>query len=527
MNRPKVAIVGSGIMGSALALQLARGGADVAVFEKGPEYPYPHETPFRETMEHDWENPAWLPPLAMRRVTHGGTYQRDLTDEIVMRVGGSGTVWTALAARMLPSDFRTRSLHGFGDDWPIDYDELEPWYGRSEDWLGVAGTDADNPWAPRRSTPYPLPPFEMAPDDVLLAARLEAHGIHMHTTPQARTRLPYQGRAACMNYGRCDICPIGARYSPYFHLAQALATGRVTLHVDAAVRRVVTDATGRARGVLVRSMRDGREREFGADVVIVAAAAIESARLLLLSKDAKHPDGLGNTSGHVGRHLVFHHVWTGHVHYPERLLPGSVGFWTAQSAQFCNPPTRGRHGGIKIEFPTMPWQAHVLEAGLGTSVDDVMKRFETSLHCRQLGMHAESEASPRKFVALSRERDGFGDPLSHVHYDSSDFDKATHAWSAELFERFAKASGGTEWWYRDLEDFGTFAHYMGTCRMGATVKEGVTDSFGAVHDTPGLHVLGLSNFVGSGGSVNPTQTGVALTLRACAKLSEQLGLAGA
>ncbi len=523
MSARRVAIVGSGIMGSALALQLARAGCNVTVFEKGPDYPYPHERPLRDYTEHDFSDARDTVAPDMSRVIMGGTYSRDISREIVMRAGGSGTVWTGLCARMLPSDFRTRSLHGFGTDWPIGYDDLEPWFGAAEAWMGVAGTDADNPWAPPRTRPYPLPPFELTADDEVLCGRLEKAGIHMHTTPQARTRHAFDGRQACMNVGLCEICPIGARYSPNHHMQRALATGRCTLELNAAVRRVLTDATGRARGVLVRAMDGMGEREHAADVVIVCAAALESARLLLLSKDARHPDGLGNTGGHVGQGLTFHHVWTGHVHYKERMHPGDVGFWTAQSAQFCEPATRGQHGGVKIEFPSMSWTGHVGDAGAATSLAEALARFDTVTRCRQLGMHAESDPSPGKYVALAQETDRHGDPLALVHYSSSDFDRASYAYSGQLFERFAKASDATGWWFRPLEDFGTFAHYMGTCRMGSGAADSVTNSYGAVHDTAGLYVLGLPNFCGSGGSQNPTLPGLAITLRAVDYIVEQLG----
>lgn len=523
MSGKRVAIVGSGIIGTSLALSLSRLGHEVTVFEKGPEYPYPHEQPFVDSSQHDYVNPAYRAAPDLARVVMSGGYTHDLGAENYMRAGGCGTAWTGLAMRINPTDFRTRSLYGFGDDWPIGYDELEPWFCAAEAHLGVSGTDADNPWAPPRSRPYPLPPFELTADDALLCGRLERAGIHMHTTPQARTSRDYDGRPACMNIGECELCPIGSRYSPNHHMQRALATGHCRLVLDAAVRRVVTDERGRARGVLVRSTRSNEEYEHAADLVIVAAAAIESARLLLLSKDARHPDGVGNQSGHVGRGLSFHHIWLGHVHYPESLHAGGVGFWTAQSAQWQDPEGRGRHGGVKVEFPSIPAMVHVREAGEATSLEESLKRFDTFVHCRMLGMHAESDPTSGKYVALAHQTDRFGDPIADVHYSSSEFDRNTHAWCSGLFERIAKASGGKEWWFRTLDDFGTYAHHMGTCRMSRDAAGGVTDSFGAVHDTPGLYLLGLSNFVGTGGAMNPTLTGVALALRAVGAIAERLG----
>ena len=289
------------------------------------------------------------------------------------------------------------------------------------------------------------------------------------------------------------------------------------------MRRFGTDAAGRARAVLYRPNRESADREHAADVIIVATAAFESARLLLLSKDRRHPDGLGNSGGHVGRHLVFHHLWSGHMHYRERLFSGKVGFWTAQSAQFCDPPTRGRHGGVKIELPSRPSYDHRQAAGEATSLAEAMRRFETTRHCRLVVLHAESAPSPGKRVTLSKETDRFGDPVAHVRYDCDDFDRRTYEYSRQLYERVARATGAVEWTFDGLDDFSTFAHHMGTCRMGTSAADSVVDPFGAVHDTPGLFTIGLGSFVGSGGAVNPTLTAVALALRSADFIAERPG----
>lgn len=514
MSTRRVAIVGSGMIGSILAHDLVGRGCRVDVFERGAPYAYPHAKHFRDAVLHQWSDPAESTPSDLAHLTQGGSYTADLASEAVVRVGGAGSAWSALATRMTPVDFRTRSARGFGDDWPITYDDLEPWYGLAEERIGVAGTDADNPWAPPRSRPYPLPAFGLTDDDRMLAERLRVAGIHLHTTPQARTRRAWDGRPACLNVGECQVCPTGARYSPNHHLARATATGRCRLHSRTTVRRVLADRIGRVRALLVRAHDEPTDREHPADVVVVAGAAFESARLLLLSRDARHPDGLGNNGGHVGRHLSFHHIWSGHMHYRERLHPGQVGYWTGQSDQFCDPPGRGTHGGVKIELPSRAAAEHARAAGEATSFAQAMERFEVATRCRLVAMHAESAPSDGKFVALSTRRDRFGDPFAHVHYDSSEFDRATHAFSRELFERVARATGAIEHEFAEIEGFGAFAHFMGTCRMGRDAADSVADSFGAVHDTPGLFTLGLGGFVGSGGAVNPTLTAIALALRA-------------
>ena len=518
----RVAIVGSGVVGSNLALDLARLGHEVTVFEKGPDYPYPHERQFAEMIRYHYDNPRWSVPREMRLYRMTGQYARDLTDEAVMRVGGAGTVWTGLTMRMRKVDFRTRSAFGFGDDWPISYEDVEPWYCAAEERMGVSGTDEDNPWAPPRTKPYPMPPFELTADDRVLGERLKKAGIHIHTTPQARNRHAWQGRDACQNFNACAQCPVGARYSPTVHLHEAIATGRCTLRAGVSVRRVLTDANGRARALVCRTQGGTADFEFGADLVVIAAGAFESARLLLMSTEARRPDGLGNAAGQVGRNLVFHHIWSGHLHFQEKFWAGRLGPWTGQSEQFCNPEGRGKFGGLKVEFPSSPSPSHMDEAAGAATVDDALAKLELTRRCRRLAMHAESVPDERKFMRLSAEKDGLGDPRVDIHYDLNEFDQRTHAFAQDVFSRFARGTGATDAQFRPLEDFGIFNHYSGTCRMAATESDGVVNGWGEVFGTPGLWVLGLSTFVNAGGALNPTLTGLALGMRSAGRMHEQL-----
>jgi glucose dehydrogenase len=178
---------------------------------------------------------------------------------------------------------------------------------------------------------------------------LGQHGIVLHTTPQARTRAAYEARPGCMNFGTCRVCPIGARYSPNYHLLRAIETGHCRVHSNTSVRRLVVDATGRARALVYQGNDDGTAREHGAKVIIIAAGTLESARLLLLSGSERHPDGLGNDGGHVGQHLTLHHLWSGSLHYKEHFQPSRFGGYTARSHQFLDPPSRGKHGGVVID----------------------------------------------------------------------------------------------------------------------------------------------------------------------------------
>lgn len=531
MTAPRVAIVGSGIVGATIAHTLAGRGVEVDVFERGPAYPYPHRDQFAERVGLRTPRPVYRHTPGLGRPTRSGDYPVDLGAEIDAVEGGMAHRWEAICQRLPPADFATRTLHGHGTDWPISYEEIEPWYGRAENLLGVAGTDDDNPFAPPRSSPYPLPPFALSWDDRWLADRLAGAGLHLHTTPQARTRERYDGRAACVNYGTCAVCPIGARYSPQHHLQRARATGRVRVHTETAVRRVLLDHTGRARSLLVRPVDAGEEREHPADRIVVAAGALESARLLLVSTDPRHPDGVGNRSGQVGRNLVFHHLWLGRLRFRKPLYPGRFGGWTGQSHQFIDPSQRGRHGGVKVELssrrayatwePVPIWETPGDIFAGAEDAEDVNRAFAPVPHWRPITFHAEASPGPGKRIELGSRHDRFGDPVAHVHYELDEFDRKTHAYCRDLFERYRDGSGAEDGMLAEVGTYYSGFHHMGTCRMSESEAEGVVDPLGWVHGVPGLSVAGGAVFAGSG-TLNPTLTMVALGLRLTDSLTDGL-----
>jgi len=343
----------------------------------------------------------------------------------------------------------------------------------------------------------------------------------VHTTPQAATRAAYGDRPGCQNFGACDVCPIGVRYSPNYHLARAVATGRCVIHRESSVRRIVADRTGRhAVSLVYRPNGAGADREYRAPAIVVAGGAIENARLLLLSSRDRHSDGvpLGDV---VGRRLTFHHLWSGRLRFTERVMPGRLGRWTGQSCQFLKPPTRGRHGAVKVEFSAniVPWSEDA--AGGARSGAEVLERFAPLTMWRDVTLHSEAAPEPRRAVTLSAARDRFGDPYAHVHYDLSQFDEATYAYGQGLFDRFAKATGAADAQLRGIETFYSGGHHMGTCRMGRDAADSAVDSFGALHGCPNLFVVGASMFVGPS-AINPTLTIAALAIRTADFLARAL-----
>jgi glucose dehydrogenase len=204
LTESRVAIVGSGIVGSAVAYLLTKNGIKVDVFEKGDDYPYPHTHQYAQEFLFRHLSNQYSLPKDIKNLTAKGDYVHNLNEERYMRVGGSATRWWAITPRVMPNEFKTKSLYGYGADWPISYDDLEPYYCKAEYYLGCSGTTEDNPFAPRRSQPYPLPAFELGPHELKFAEKLRQRDIVIHTTPQARTRQPYDERPACANFALCS-----------------------------------------------------------------------------------------------------------------------------------------------------------------------------------------------------------------------------------------------------------------------------------------------------------------------------------
>jgi len=510
VSESTVAVVGSGIAGTTIAYLLATKGHDVVVFEKGPAYPYPHFQQFHER-RYLYRNPAYDAPPDLQHLTLSGDYPTNLDFERTMHVGGCCSVWGGVALRMAPHDFGTRSRYGFGQDWPLTYDDVESYYCDAERLLGVSGTDADNPFAPRRSRPYPLPPFALGYDDRILADRLRQHGMTLHTTPQARTRLPYEQRPGCQNFGTCEACPIGVRYSPNYHLQMALGTGRCSIRTNTSVRRIVTDASGHARTLVYRANDAAKEHEHNAKVIVIAAGTFEAVRLLLLSSRERQPDGI-QLGEHVGKHLLFHHAWKGRTHYDDRQRPGAVGPHTGLSYQFREPPTRGRHGGVIVELSLdESTYSDQLESLDQRETHEIVGLLQESRRWRVINLQAESVPSPQKYVVLSPERDRFGDPFAHVHYEAASFDHESYRFVRQVFDRFAGATNAVGAEFDKMEGYQTNGHHMGGCRMGSDIRNSVVDRFGRVHSASNLFVVGGSNFA-STSAVHPTLTIVALAI---------------
>lgn len=519
-NDADVCIIGAGAAGGIIAWKLGQLGMKVVVLESGPRHPLDRRFEYAQRFIKG-ENPWQTGPAGIDSHSTTGSTPYSLEWKRARGVGGSTLHWEGYALRFHANDFRLRSLYDIADDWPISYEEIEEYYCEAEKELGVAGI-ADDPWASPRSRPFPLPLFTYSFSDGFFARGCKATDITLHHLPQARNSIPYGGRPQCRGCGTCHVCPIGAKASTDLtHIPKAEATGNVQVLTDVNALRLETDPSNKVSGIIY-ARHDRIERRLSARVFIIAAGAVETPRLLLLSASREFPDGLANRSGLVGKYFMSHPSMdvTGRIR--EKVYPYRVGFSTAMTRQFSVDRNRSRNGAFFFEFLN---SAGLTPAGIALSSgkwgEDLQRHVQQEFgHILGIRVYCEQLPDKENSVSLDPDkRDYFGNPVPHITYNVGHYEREALKEAHGIAGRVLEASGASG---IHLSELRFAAHQIGTHRMGRDPGYSVVDENLRAHDLPNLYLVGSGCFV-TASSSPPTLTIAALAIRMARHLASLRG----
>ncbi len=514
----EVCIVGAGAAGGIMALELGRRGVKVVVLESGPRHDFAARGQYvRRYLRR--ENP-WRSRLEDQdRHTVGGRLAYELEGRRARGVGGSTLHWEGYALRFHAGDFRLRSRYGIVDDWPIGYADIEPYYGRAEAALGVAGVP-DDPRASPRSTPFPLPAFPFSHSDGIFARACARLGIGLHHLPQARNSIAYGGRAQCRACGTCHVCPTGAKASTDLtHIPAAEATGNVRVLTEATALRLEVERSGDV-GAVVYAHPDRVERRLPARIFVLAAGAVENPRLLLLSASPDRPAGLANRSGLVGKLFMSHPSIDVIGRAKENVYPHRIGFSTAMSLQFAVEGDRSARGAFLLEFLNSAGPTPADLAATSRLTGELLRRHVQAEFGRWLGVRIYCEQLPDRANSVSlnpRVRDYFGNPAPHITYSVGRYEREALEEGRRVARRILETIGAADVRTTLLSPAG---HQIGTHRMGIDPQTSVVDPTLRAHDVPNLYVVGSGCFVTATASP-PTLTIAALAIRAAEHIAAQ------
>ena len=517
-DRVDVLVVGAGASGAAFVWSLAEAGMEVMCLDQGG-WVDPASYP---STEDDWEihrQTDFNADPNFRRLPEDypvNDSESPIAPLMYNAVGGSTIHWAAHFPRFHPSDFRVRTLDGVADDWPVTYEGLEPFFDVNDRIMGVAGLVGD-PAYPEKS-PRQTPPIPLGKLGDAVASGLDKLGWHWWPSDSAVLTAAYDGRAACNNCGPCDIgCTRRAKASTdVTYWPKAVAKGAV-IKTRARVREVTVGKDGLADGVVYYDA-DGRVKRQNARVVVMACNGVGTARLLLNSRSALFPDGLANSSGLVGKNLMFHpySIVTGVFDEALDGYKGPFGLSLISQEFYETDPSRGFVRGYAFQIARSSGPVGTALGGMG---GDILpwgakhhEAFATSFgHTATFAVVGEDLPEEHNQVTLDAElTDSDGIPAPKVSYRMSDNSLKMMEHGIARATEALEASGAKEVLVNPLLRPAGW-HLMGTARMGTDPKASVVDAHGRSHDVKNLFVVDGSIFV-TAGAVNPTSTIQALAL---------------
>jgi choline dehydrogenase-like flavoprotein len=521
-----VLIIGSGASGAAVAWSLAETKMHVLCLEQG-DWTKPSEYP---STGRDWEarqfNDFNSSPNRRARDTDYPINDDNSPIKVVNfnGVGGSTVLYAGHFPRFHPSDFRVRSLDGVADDWPIDYATLEPYYAENDRMTGVSGLEGDPAYPPKRSV---MPPLPLGKAGSVLARGFNSLGWHWWPSDSAIASADYEGRGKCINLGHCIAgCAQGAKASTDITYWPVAIRAGIELRTRCRVREITVNEHGMASGVVYYDP-EGVERFQAAEVVIIACNGVGTPRLLLNSVSGRFPTGLANSSGLVGKNLMFHPYARVFGYFDEPLDgyrgPGNC-IWSQEFYE--TDRSRGFVRGYTFEInrgegPVLA-AIHGMETGRLPWGEDHHRAYR-ALFCRRTAMVAICEDLPEEHNAVTLDpvlKDSSGVPAPRISYTLSENSRRMLAHAVERGREVLAAAGARDIGVELPITEGGW-HLMGTARMGADPARSVVNEWGRSHDVRNLFIVDGSIFVTSAG-VNPTRTIQALALYIADTMKQRL-----
>lgn len=536
-ERVEVCIIGAGASGATAAKVLTESGVRVVALERGP-WREPESFGGDELANSNRYN-LWPDPLLNPRTFRASEDEEpkvELFCPVPQMVGGGTVHWTGWVPRMVESDFKLKTLRGEVEgasiaDWPITYDELEPYYDRVEWAFGVSGQGGANKYEAPRSRDYPVPPMPATRYARKFHEGCARLGYNSFPTPTAMLSKPYNGRPATVQsaFVQQHGDPTGTKSTTLTtFVPDAISTGRLDLRPDCYVHEITVDERGRARSAVYQDA-DGDFIEQEADVFILACGAMESARLLLLSRSGRFPNGLANGNDLIGRYLTLHEYSAAVGVFEEPVYGWAGGGYVSGSTlEFYESAVdqgfvSGSHvaaAGVGVPLPinfTLPdtplW---------GQGMKDADRQFFN--HGMAVGVCLHDLPQHTNRVELDESvKDAWGLPVVRVTHKAHQNDLAQGRWIIDRGVEILDAAGATRTWPVYIEKItGNASHQHSTLRMGNDPEESVLDKWCQAHEVDNLYAVDGSPFPTSTG-MNPTLTIMANAWRVAENLVRQRG----